>query len=297
MSILRQDPETGEQYVDESQGLSEAEIVVIQNECLFIQVFGHTGIGKTHIAVDTTYDQAEFYRAGHILSNVHLSNPPDRVEVHLCRDVREMLRLAETLPGNKIILWDEPSKSVSSRQAHSTFNRVITRLTGDIRKSGVRCLVYTDQGFKSTDSLIRANNSFVVLPAKRLDQANRPLFYVWNDNSEAERQRARGLDGLRDSVMMSGRYPLQRIQSSYQTFEKIVLEMHYTISESEVPKKTDELAEWAREHDIDLSSMKSSTVKLTISRWNDAVNDLIPMGKKAENAIYTELVARSIIEE
>src|SRR2546425_1292519 len=246
MSILRQDPETGEQYVDESQGLSEAEIVVIQNECLFIQVFGHTGIGKTHIAVDTTYDQAEFYRAGHILSNVHLSNPPGGVEVHLCRDVREMLRLAETLPGNKIILWDEPSKSVSSRQAHSTFNRVITRLTGDIRKSGVRCLVYTDQGFKSTDSLIRANNSFVVLPAKRLDQANRPLFRVWNDNSEAEKQRARGLDGLRDSVLMSGRYALQRIQSSYHTFEKIVLEMHFTISESEVPKKTDELVEWAR---------------------------------------------------
>ncbi|HEV2120787.1 MAG TPA: zinc-ribbon domain-containing protein [Candidatus Bathyarchaeia archaeon] len=258
----------------------------------FGRFFGPSGRGKTLFMVGEIYAACIAYGANLIITNLKLFNPPKGVEVFQSGDIRvimERMELAFERGEVFVVGIDELDKSVNSRASKSNFNLWVVRLAGDARKSGCRALYYSAQPRKGVDSLIRANDSFVILPRHLCDINDCPMAYLWRDPEAFENDFLRGEENYRDAITYASMFKLDFLRTGYDTKQKIILALDPTIPESDAPGLTKKFLDWCAEKKVELPGESSTNVMKFMSRWNSATF-LIPYSKKGLDVIYTELL-------
>ncbi len=277
--------------LDKPVDLTKTENVDIR----FIRIFGGSGKGKTLFGTGECFAAVETFKCSLIITNVKLLKVPPGVEVFYSADVRAIMARMEATPGiSSVLFFDELDKSVNSRASKSNFNLWVVRICGDARKSGVKAFIYTAQPRKGVDSLIRANDSYVLLPRHMLDINNCPMAWLWDDPEAFEVDFQRGEDNYREAIPISSNYDLEFLRDAYSTKQKIPLALDPTVLESEVGELTDEFIEWCEKMQIVLDGAKATHVKSYLVRWNSAVF-MIPYSRKGLEVLFTELLRRKIV--
>lgn len=281
---------------DEKVDLSEpVDLTKETVEVRFIRIFGPAGSGKTLFGTGECFAAVEAYDCQLIITNVKLLWHPPGVEVFYSADIRAILARMEATPGISICMFfDELDKSVNSRSSKSNFNIWVTRTCGDARKSGVKSFIYTAQPRKGVDSLIRANDSYVIHPRHLVDINNAPMAWLWNDPEAFENDFQRGEANYRYAIPISSNYDLDFLKDSYDTKQKIPLALDPTVQESEVIALTDDFIKWCDEKEFVLDGAKATHVMKYLVRWNGAVF-MIPYSKKGLEVVFTELLRRRVI--
>ncbi len=279
---------------EEEKGDVPAPLVSTQTQVL--QISGRLGLGKTWTLVSETFSACKAYGLKRIITNVKLLRAPEGVEVVYTTDIREVFKhLEDGVPT--ALAFDELSKSVNSRLAKSTFNLVIVRLLGDVRKSGVRFFGYTHQARKESDTLVRSNNSYILYPRHRVNVDGYPIYWVWRDNEQFELDFKRGDGDYRFATPMLSKHILPEIDDSYNTFEKIPLTLNPGLTEAELPGAIDEFLSFCQEHSISLSGQKPSAIKMFLKRWNEnAPSHAVPYTPKALDVMLSEILARGLLD-
>jgi len=266
----------------------------INTQTIVVQICGRLGKGKTWSLVSETISACKALGLRRIISNVLFVKPIPGIEVIYTTDIREVFkRLSPSIPT--ALAFDELSKSVNSRLAKSTLNVVLSRLLGDLRKSGVRFFAYTHQARKESDTLVRSNNSHIMIPTHTLDSDGYPLYYVWNDNEKFEMDFPHGEEKYQYAVLMPSTHKLAQIDPLYDTFQKIPMQINPGLTEEEVPGAIDEFLGFCKEKGIELEGQKDSIVKIYLRRWND--NDKthdVPYTPKALEIMFSEIKVRGL---
>ena len=296
-------PEEAEEIVEEVG--EKEEVPFINSQTPVIQVSGRLGIGKTWTLVAELFSACLALKLKRIITNVKILRLPDRllqempqgVEVFYTTDIREVFKkLEDGIPTALAV--DELSKSVNSRLAKSTFNLVMVRLLGDVRKSGVRFFIYSHQARKESDTLVRANNSMILYPRHVVNFRGYPIYDTWRDNEQFELDFKRGIDDYRYNIQMEATFHLSEIDCCYDTFERIPLSLNPGLTESEVPQAVEDFMKFCREKNIALSGAKATLVKMYLKRWNDNTQShYVPYTPKALEVLLTELFARGILDK
>ncbi|HYT42649.1 MAG TPA: hypothetical protein VEP90_09900, partial [Methylomirabilota bacterium] len=142
----------------ESVELKDVKTPVINTQTVVIQISGRLGLGKSWTLISELFSGCEAYDIEVVITNVRLTrNPPNVKKVIYTTDVREVFK---NLDGSKriAVAFDEIDKSINNRQSKSNWNLFVTRLMGDLRKSGCRWFGFTHQSRKGSDNLLRTNN-------------------------------------------------------------------------------------------------------------------------------------------
>src|SRR2546428_9034654 len=281
----------------ETSDLSDGQIPVINTQTIVVQISGRLGLGKTWSLVSELFSACEAYNIELVITNVRLTrNPPNVKKVIYTTDVREVFK---NLDGSKRIAlaMDEVDKSISSRLAKSNWNLFVTRLMGDLRKSGCRWFGFTHQARKASDSLLRTNNSHIIYPRHCLNVDGLPMYWAWNDNEAFELDFQRGEGRYEYAVPMTACHTLAEIDSAYNTFEKIPLQLSPGLSEEEVPGAVDDFLSFCSQHSMSLSGQKVSIVKMYLKRWNEnSSKNSVPYTPKALEIMLSELIAKGILD-
>jgi len=130
-----------------------------------------------------------------------------------------------------------------------------------------------------------------------LDVDGFPMYWVWNDNEKFDIDFQRGEGRYEYAVPMTSCYTLPEIDSCYNTFEKIPLQLSPGLSESEIPGAVNDFLLFCNQHSMTLSGQKVSIVKMYLKRWNENTpKNAVPYTPKALDIMLTELIARGILD-
>jgi hypothetical protein len=284
---------------EEAESQSSAPLA-INTQCRVTQISGRLGIGKTFTLVGLllwALQDDELGEIKRIITNVKLFKVPNGVEYVYATDIREVFKhLEDGVPT--ALAFDEISKSIHGRLGHSSFNLVMVRLLGDVRKSGVRWFGYTHQGRKESDTLLRTNNQYIVYPQHRVDANGFPMLWCWNDNEAFELDFKRGSNDYRHAVRMLLPFKPEEINSSYDTFQKIPINLNPSITEEELPQVMPVFLAFCEEHKIVMQGRKKSFAKSILKRWNENGKDhIVPYTPKALDVMLSELENRGVFDE
>jgi hypothetical protein len=292
--------EVEELQVETEEQIAEVSAPLIRTQTVVVQISGRLGQGKTWSLVAEVVSACRSMEIKRIITNVLLLPEFFKmypgIEVIYTNDIREVFKhLSPDVPTALII--DELSKSVNSRLAKSTLNLVMVRLLGDIRKSGVRFFAYSHQHRKESDTLVRTQNSLIMLPRHELDVRGHPLYWTWRSNEEFEIDFQHGEDKYKYAIPMASMRTLPEIDGVYDTFQKIPMQLNPGLSEEEVPIALAHFLSFCKERDYDLRGKKNADVKIYLRRWND--NDKsheVPYTPKALEILFSEIIAQGLTD-
>jgi len=276
--------------------LSEADMPTIDTQTQVIQISGRLGAGKTWSCVSEIFSACNNYGIKRIVANVRFVRVPEGVEFVYTTDIREVFRILDPkIPT--ALLMDELDKTLNSRESRTNWNLVITRLMGDARKSGIRFFIYSHQARKSSDSLVRTNNSLILYPRHFCNADGYPVYWAWNSNEQFELDFPRGEQDYHFAVRLASEYKLPEIDSAYDTFERIPMNINPGLSEAEIPQAVNDFVAFCYEKSLPLSGQKPSVVRMFLKRWNEnSPKNYVPYTPKALDTMLTEVLARGLLE-
>jgi len=232
---------------------------------------GGSDAGKTLISLYFIYVYAKHYGLG-VMANIGVTIPDvDSVKVRAVKNIVELPFSRKKL--RYVVLLDELDKVLFGRNYGNEWNKIISKILGDIRRKGVPLLVVNGQAKHGIDTNVRENSHIWVIPTRKSwvdgDGKRYPTYWVFpNFDAFARMQYNKhlGSDFSGYATLYRTDVPLEFLESLYDKNEPVPLCWDESFSNSQIDDMVAKFLDFCETEEIILPKSQN-TIALHIRRW------------------------------